>query len=139
VPKRARAYGLSREPVGTPLAPPEGTLDLCIPSLGLSCLSSSEPMYTETIFIRARSHILSFLQEVALEPYYVHPFIMLDDCPRPPMTEQNWEELPEEEKPTVSKKDAAELKEEMKQVRRWKKFDETGKAPDTDSETEPEP
>ncbi|UKZ94983.1 uncharacterized protein TrAFT101_009833 [Trichoderma asperellum] len=136
--KRARAYGLSHEPVGTPLAPPEGNLELCIPSLGLPCLSSCEPMYVESIFIRARSHILSHLQEVALDAEYENPLIVPAECPRPPMTEQNWEELPEGDKPIISKTDPTALKEEMRQIRRWKKFNETGKAPETDSEPEPE-
>lgn len=95
-------------------------------------------MYAETIFVRARSHILSYLQEVALDSDYENPLIVLADCPRPPMTEQSWEELPEGDKPSISKTDPADLKEEIRQVRRWKKFDETGKAPETDSETEPE-
>lgn len=95
-------------------------------------------MYAETIFVRARSHILSYLQQVALNPDYENPLIVLADCPRPPLTEQNWEELPEGDKPIISEADPTVLKDEIKQIRRWKKFDETGKAPDTDSESEPD-
>lgn len=95
-------------------------------------------MYAETIFVRARSHILSYLQEVALDPNYENTLIVPADCPRPPMTEQSWEELPDGDKPNISKTDPTALKEEIRQMRRWKKFGETGKAPDTDSESEPD-
>ncbi|KAL7925805.1 Arb2 domain-containing protein [Trichoderma austrokoningii] len=136
--KRGRAYDLSNEPVGTPLASPEGNLELSIPPLGLPCFSSSETMNKDTIFVRARSHILSYLQEVALDAEYENPPIVLADCPRPAMTDQGWEELPEGEKPVIIKMDPDQLKQDMRQIRRWKKFNETGKAPETDSETEAE-
>ncbi|KAL7972510.1 Arb2 domain-containing protein [Trichoderma sp. SZMC 28014] len=142
--KRGRAYIFSGEPVGTPLAPPEGNSNLWIPSLGLPCFSSSEPMYTESIFVRARSHILSYLQEVALNPEYENPLLVPADLPLPvpdfplPTTEQSWEELPEGEKPIIVKTDPNELEEDIKQIKRWKQFEETGKAPETDSEMETE-
>jgi hypothetical protein len=135
-PKRARAYLVSPEPLGVPLAPPEGNLELNIPPLGLPCFSSSEPMHVETILIRARSHILSYLQDVAVDPDYENPLITPADCPRPPMTEEHWDDLPEGDKPIMSKADPAILKQQIKQIKRWKKFEETGQAPDTDSESD---
>ncbi|KAM0521790.1 hypothetical protein ACHAPE_002351 [Trichoderma viride] len=135
--KRGRAYVLSHEPVGTPLAPPEGNSSRWIPSLGLPCLSSSEPMYTESIFVRARSHILSYLQEVALDLEYENPVLVPADYDIPlPTTEQSWEELPEAEKPIVIKANPDELEEDIRQIKRWKQFEETGKAPESDSERE---
>jgi L-lactate utilization protein LutC len=93
-------------------------------------------MYAETILIRARSHILSHIQDVAMDPGYENPAITPVDCPPPAMTEQHWDDLPEENKPVVEKVDPAEFKEQVKQAKRWRKFQETGKAPDTDSEPE---
>lgn len=55
-----------------------------------------------------------------------------------PTAEQNWEELPEGEKPIIIKTDPDELKEDIRQIKRWKQFEETGKAPETDSEMETE-
>ncbi|UKZ56730.1 hypothetical protein TrVGV298_010571 [Trichoderma virens] len=134
--KRARGYLVCPEPLGTPLAPPEGNSELSIAPLGFPCFSSSEPMYAETILIRARSHILSHIQDVAMDPGYENPAITPIDCPPPAMTEQHWDDLPEEDKPVVEKVDPAEFKEQVKQAKRWRKFQETGKAPDTDSEPE---
>ncbi|KAH6605272.1 hypothetical protein Trco_006979 [Trichoderma cornu-damae] len=136
--KRARGYLVSPEPLGIPLAPPAGNLELNMAPLGFPCLSSSEPMYVETILIRARSHVLSYLQDVANDPGYENPIVTPADCPRPPMTEEHWQDMPEEDKPVMSKADPAVLGEQIMQLRRWKKFEETGAAPDTDSESGPD-
>ncbi|KAL6866790.1 Arb2 domain-containing protein [Trichoderma novae-zelandiae] len=133
--KRARGYLLCGEPPGIPLAPPEGNSELSILPMGFPCVSSSEPSYTETILTQARSHILSHLQDVAMNPGYENPIVTAADCLRPAPTEQDWKELPEGDKPLVSKVDPAEWKKELKQAKRWKKFAETGVAPDTDSES----
>ncbi|OTA00667.1 hypothetical protein A9Z42_0009200 [Trichoderma parareesei] len=134
--KRARGYLLCSEPAGIPLAPPEGNPELSILPMGYPCVSSSETSHVETILIQARSHILSHLQDVAMNPGYENPVIAVADCLRPALTEQDWNEVPEEEKPMISKADPMELKKELKQAKRWKKFVETGVAPDTDSESE---
>ncbi|PTB64720.1 hypothetical protein BBK36DRAFT_1177226 [Trichoderma citrinoviride] len=134
--KRARGYLLCSEPPGVPLAPPEGNPELSILPMGFPCVSSSEPSYVEMILIQARSHILSHLQYVALNPDYQNHVITAADCLRPALTEQDWNELPEHDKPVITKADPAELKKELKQARRWKKFAETGVAPDTDSESD---
>ncbi|KAL7934196.1 hypothetical protein V8C35DRAFT_321946 [Trichoderma chlorosporum] len=136
--KRARGYLVCPEPLGTPLAPPEGNSELSIPPLGFPCVSSSEPMYVETVLIRARPHILSHIQDVAMDPDYENPAVTPVDCPPPAMTEQHWDDLPEGDKPVVSKAEPSELMEQVKQVKRWRKFQETGQAPDTDSESESE-
>ncbi|KAK4074486.1 uncharacterized protein Triagg1_5082 [Trichoderma aggressivum f. europaeum] len=135
---RARGYLVCPESLGTPLAPPEGNSELSIPPLGFPCISSSEPMHAETILIRARSHIFAHIQEVAMDVGYENPAITPVDCPPPAMTEQHWDDLPEEDKPEVTKLDPAEFKAQVKQAKRWRKFQETGKAPDTDSESESE-
>ncbi|RFU79833.1 hypothetical protein TARUN_2428 [Trichoderma arundinaceum] len=136
--KRGRGYLVSPEPLGVPLAPPEGNSKLRIPPMGFPCFSSSDPMYIEIILIQARSHILSRLQDVAIDPEYENPTITPADCPRPPMTEEHWNDLPAEEKPVMSKADPAMLEEQIKQIKRWRKFEETGQAPDTDSESGPD-
>lgn len=106
--------------------------------MAFPCVSSSEPSHVETILIQARAHILSHLQDVAMNPGYENPVIALAECLRPALTEQDWVDVPEEEKPVVSKADPTELKKELKQAKRWKKFAETGVAPDTDSESDSE-
>ncbi|KAL7812593.1 Arb2 domain-containing protein [Trichoderma aethiopicum] len=136
--KRARGYLLCSEPAGIPLAPPEGNPELSILPMGFPCVSSSEPSHVETILIQARTHILSHLQDVAMNPGCENPVITLAECLRPALTEQDWVEVPEEEKPVVSKVDPTELKKELKQAKRWKKFAETGVAPDTDTDSESE-
>lgn len=95
-------------------------------------------MYAETILIRARSQILSHIQDVAMDLDYENPAITPIDCPPPAMTEQHWDDLPEEHKPEVSKLDQTEFKAQVKQAKRWRKFQETGQAPETDSESESE-
>lgn len=96
-------------------------------------------MHTESIFVRARSHILSYLQEVALDLEYENPLLVPADCDvLLPTTERSWEELPEGEKPIVIKTNPDELEEDIRQIKRWKQFEETGKAPETDSERETE-
>lgn len=73
-----------------------------------------------------------------MDPGYENPAITPIDCPPPAMTEQHWDDLPEEHKPEVTKLDQAEFKTQVKQAKRWRKFQETGQAPETDSESESE-
>ncbi|KAJ4160641.1 hypothetical protein NW754_003761 [Fusarium falciforme] len=49
---------------------------------------------------------------------------------RPPtdFTDEYWSKLPEENKPGVATLDQEEMKKRIKELRRWKKFEETGEA-----------
>lgn len=59
---------------------------------------------------------------------------------RPPtdFTDEDWSKLPEENKPGVVTLDQEEMKKRIKELRRWKKFEETGEAPDWDTDDEEE-
>lgn len=59
---------------------------------------------------------------------------------RPPtdFTDEDWSKLPEENKPGVVTLDQDEMKKRIKELRRWKKFEETGQAPDWDSDDDEE-
>ncbi|KAK5991249.1 hypothetical protein PT974_09527 [Cladobotryum mycophilum] len=134
--KRTRAYLVSPDPVDTPLAPPEGNESTNIPPFGCPCFSSSEPHYTEVILIKAREQVLSYLEHVAEHPGFENPTINVAERPERVFTEEDWKTLPEEQKPQIGTVDPEALKKEMQQMKRWKEFQDTGMAPEWDSEEE---
>nr|RBQ89832.1 hypothetical protein FVER53263_03943 [Fusarium verticillioides] len=134
--KRTRGYLISEEPLDTPLAMPGGNPSLLIEPLGCPSFSSGEDQFIETILIKALEPALAYLQEVALTPNFVNPDMAVAERPPTDITDEKWSEMPEEAKPEVISVDPEKMKEEIKQMRRWKKFTETGLAPDDDSDDE---
>ncbi|KAF5574056.1 Arb2 domain-containing protein [Fusarium pseudoanthophilum] len=134
--KRTRGYLISEEPLDTPLAMPGGNPSLLIEPLGCPSFSSGENQFIETILIKALEPALAYLQEVALTPSFVNPDMAVAERPATDITDEKWSEMPEEAKPDVISVDPEKMKEEIKQMRRWKKFTETGLAPDDDSDDE---
>ncbi|KAK7433234.1 hypothetical protein QQZ08_000170 [Neonectria magnoliae] len=136
--ERTRGYLLSEEPLDTPLAPPSGNASFSIEPLGCPCYSSSEPHHIELIAIRALGPALGYLQDVAMAPDFVNPPINIIERPKTEFTDADWEKLPDEERPTVISVDPEIMKKELKQAKRWRRFEETGEAPDWDSDEEDE-
>jgi hypothetical protein len=66
------------------------------------------------------------------------PFVMAERTAADDSTaeEKAWEDLSEGDKPSISVADPESMKNEIKQLRYWKQFVETGKPPDSDSESE---
>lgn len=122
----------------TPLAPPEGNASLYIENLGCPCYSSSEPHYAELIAIRAFGPILGYIQEVAMTPGFTNPPISVIERPKADFTDSDWQNLPDENKPSIIQIDPEIMKREVKQARRWRRFEQTGEAPNSDSEDEDE-
>ncbi|KAI9172347.1 Autophagy-related protein [Paramyrothecium foliicola] len=134
--KRASGFILSPLPPGTPLAPPTGNPNEMIPELGCPVYSSSEQHYTELILIKAHETVLAYLQGVAMSPDFENVPITVVDRPTEELTEEAWATLPEEEKPSLSVADPEEMRKQVKQARRWKKFADTGMAPESSSDEE---
>lgn len=114
-----------------------GNPALGIQGLGTPTFSSGEPWYAEMIFIKAFEPILEYLQEVALADDFENPTIEVIE--RPPVqefTEEDWEKVPEEDKPEITPLDYEALREELRQQRLWRKFERTGLAPNSDDEEE---
>lgn len=90
------------------------------------------------IMIRALEPALDYLQQAALAPTYENPTITVVDRPVEEFAAEDWENVAEHEKPAVQMVDGDVMKEHIKQLRRWRKFAETGEAPASDSESEDE-
>ncbi|KAM0201287.1 hypothetical protein ACHAPI_002162 [Fusarium lateritium] len=134
--KRTRAYLISNEPLNTPLAMPGGNPALLIDPLGCPCLSGGEQQYTELILIKALEPALAYLQEIALTPDFVNPDMAVAERLPTDITEDQWNELPEETKPEITALDPNVMKEKIKELKRWKRFEETGLAPESESDEE---
>ncbi|RSL81021.1 hypothetical protein CEP51_006157 [Fusarium floridanum] len=135
---RTRAYLVSPEPLDTPLATARGNPSLSIEPLGCPCLSSGEPHYVECIALRVLEPALAYLQEIALTKGFVNPEMAVAERPPTDFTDEDWTKLPEENRPGVTTSDQEEMKKRIKELRRWKKFEETGQAPEWDSDDEEE-
>ncbi|KAG8407401.1 hypothetical protein J3459_010680 [Metarhizium acridum] len=136
--KRVRAYIVSAEPLDAPLAPPSGNKEEQIPAFGCPCYSSSEPFYAEMVLIRALKPALQYLENVALAPGYENDDILVAAKPKQEFTDEDWEKLPDSEKPLIGVVDEDHMKQEVKNQKRWRKFLETGEACDTDSSDDEE-
>ncbi|KAH6885378.1 Arb2 domain-containing protein [Thelonectria olida] len=131
--QRTRGYLLSEDPLDTPLAPPSGNPSLAIEALGCPCYSSSEPLNTEVIAVRALDPALSFLQDVSMTPGFVNSPITVVERPRADFRPDEWDSVAEENKPPVHTVDNEAMLQQVKQLRRWRKFEQTGEAPDSES------
>ncbi|RMJ05209.1 hypothetical protein CDV36_014130 [Fusarium kuroshium] len=115
-----------------------GNPSLSIEPLGCPCLSSGEPHYVECIALRVLEPALAYLQEIALTKGFVNPEMAVAERPPTDFTDEDWTKLPEENRPGVTTSDQEEMKKRIKELRRWKKFEETGQAPEWDSDDEEE-
>ncbi|KIL93255.1 hypothetical protein FAVG1_03232 [Fusarium avenaceum] len=134
--KRTRAYLISDEPLDTPLAMPGGNPALLIEPLGCPCFSGGEQQHAELILIKALEPALAYLQEIALTQDFVNPDMAVAERLPTDITDDEWNELPEETKPEVTALNPEVMKEQIKQLRRWERFAQTGLAPESDSDEE---
>ncbi|KAF5018767.1 hypothetical protein F66182_9252 [Fusarium sp. NRRL 66182] len=134
--QRTRGYLISEEALDVPLAMPGGNPSLMIEPLGCPCFSGGEPHFTELILVKALEPALCYLQEIALTPDFVNPDMAVAERPPPDMTDENWSEIPEENKPGITIQNPDLMKEQIKQMRRWERFEKTGLAPDSDSDSD---
>ncbi|KAM5358332.1 hypothetical protein ACJZ2D_015373 [Fusarium nematophilum] len=132
--KRTRGYLVSPDPLGTPLATPRGNPALGIEPLGCPCFSAGEPYFTELLTVRALRPALAYLEEVASTRDFENPPIAVAERLPTDFTDEDWNNLADENKPEVTTQNAEELKKQLKEMRRWKKFEETGEAPEWDSD-----
>lgn len=85
------------------------------------------------VFIKALQDGLSYLQDAALDPNYENPVVTAVERPTIEETEDAWAQLAEEERPSMAQCDENVLMKEVRMLRRWRKFEQTGEAPDSDS------
>lgn len=88
----------------------------------------------EVIAVRAIDSAAHFLHDVAMASGFVNPPITVMARPKNEHVEDNWDQLRDEQKPPVHMVDKKAIMEEVKQLRRWRKFEQTGQAPDSDSD-----
>ncbi|PHH59169.1 hypothetical protein CDD81_3671 [Ophiocordyceps australis] len=119
--KRARAYLVSSEPLDAPLAPPSGNIYQGIPNLGCPSHSSSEPLHTEMVLIRALEPALKYLETVAHTPNYENsPIIVTEPPPQDDDDEPAqdcWDELPDDMKPPIGKVNQEWMQTQVDQLR----------------------
>ncbi len=104
-----------------------------IPSYGFPCYSSGESQLNELVFIKAMNAGLSYLQEAAADPAFENPPVAVIERPTIEETEDCWEQLPGEQRPNIVQCDENWLMKEVRMLRRWRKFEEKGEVPDSDS------
>jgi hypothetical protein len=90
------------------------------------------------ILVCALDSALRYLETVATAPaaFENPPIVVVERRAQTDQVaeEDDWQKLMEDEKPSVSVVAPTVMKEELRQMRRWKKFEETGQAPDSDSD-----
>lgn len=131
--KRARGYLVSSEPIDTPLFGPGGSANAGMPAFGFPCYSSGEPQLPELVFIKALSSGLVYLEEAAMDSEFENPPVVETQYHSIHESDDSWEQVPDDERPSVSQCDESWLMEDVKMLRRWRKFEETGEARDSDS------
>ena len=90
-------------------------------------------MLAELVFIKALHDGLSYLQDAALNPDFENPPVTAIERPTIQETEDAWAELAEKERPSMAQCDEDVLMKEVRMLRRWRKFEQTGEASDSDS------
>lgn len=120
----------------TPLSGPGGNPAEGIPAMGFPCFSSGEPAFSELTLITALEPGIAYLEKTASTPDYKNPTITIVEPPPAEEAEESWAQLPEGERPLLSKIDQEKMKKELQMMRRWKRFQATGRVPDTDSESD---
>lgn len=74
-----------------------------------------------------------------MTPGFTNPPISVIERPKADFTDSDWQILPDENRPSIIQIDPEIMKREVKQARRWRRFEQTGEAPNSDSEDEDEP
>lgn len=90
------------------------------------------------ILVTALKPALQFLQDVATSPGYKNDSIVVAERPQREFNDEDWERLPEGEKPSVGVVNEDVMQAQLRNARRWRKIVKTGEIPDTDSSDEEE-
>lgn len=77
---------------------------------------------------------MAYVKATAIDEHFVNPLVEI-----PPLSDSGdeddiWDAIPGEDKPYVSTELQERINRQRQQIRRWKRFAETGEAPDDDSE-----
>ena len=88
------------------------------------------------ILITAQAAILTYLRILATDPDFTNPDII--PWIRPEPDDEALDDIPEEALPVIAVVDEKQMKEEVKQLRRWERFGKTGAVPKYDSDSEDE-
>lgn len=107
-----------------------------IDPFGCPCFSSGDHQYIEMTLIKALEPALAYLQDIALNPDFENPEMPVAERLPTDITEEQWSELPDEFRPEIDTVSPEWIKEEVKQLRRWKYFEEHGVAPPEDFDEE---
>jgi hypothetical protein len=132
--QRTCGYILSSDPLGTPQASATGNPDLLIPELGCPLYSSAEPHYIELILVHGQEKILPYLHTAVLPKKLENDSLKFPEHPPIEIIDEQVMSPPPDEMPSMSTADPEEMKRQVKQYMRWKKFAETGEAPDDSSD-----
>ena len=87
------------------------------------------------ILINGIDLVIGYFKEVAAAPDFENPPIVVIE--RPPVeevTEEVWNDVPEDQKPLMSVADQEAIKKQVKEARTWRKLQETGEVPNSDDD-----
>lgn len=70
-----------------------------------------------------------------MTPNYENPAVVLARAPHVQEMEDAWAQLGEDERPKISTEDPEKLQKQVKNLRKWRQFEETGYVPDSDSDS----
>lgn len=104
--------------------------------MGFPCYSSGEPSFQELTFISARDTGLAYLTEVFKTPDFANPEVTIITRPSTEEVDDAWARLSAEQRPQISVISQEKMKNEVKIMRRWKRFEKTGQVPDGDSDSD---
>lgn len=80
--------------------------------------------------------MLSWIQDVALDPNYTNPAITIVQRPEREVAELEWDAVPEDQRPQIATVSPEAMENELKNLRRWKRFEKTGQTTLTDSDSD---
>lgn len=121
------------------MADADGSEHESIQPLGMPCYSSSEPHYTELIAVNTLQPAMYYLQTTMDDARFENPLVVVPEVIEEIFDNPDgdpWLDIDEADRPQVSKLDPETLKKQIKQLKRWRRFHETGEAPETDSESD---
>lgn len=104
--------------------------------MGFPCYSSGEPSFQERTFISALEKGLTYVTEVSKTLDFANPDVEIITRPSAEELDDAWARLSAEQHPQISVIGQDRMKNEVKIMRRWKRFEKTGQVPDGDSDSD---
>ena len=126
------------EPLGTPLAGPQGDATRNMMPTGTPVYSSSESHYTELALIKCLHHALTYLEDRALDPGATNPIMDILEIPPEGEDAQAWADDYKDAKQNIGVSVVApeEMERQRKEMRQWRKFAEGGIAAYDDEDSD---